>query len=336
MQLQLKTKLKGPAMTTSPAVLEQAALSVAAHHRIKRWLKPTPCIASRQPFTGETALFYKAENFQQTGSFKFRGALAKLTSLSTEIPAITASSGNHGLALATAAQITGHNLTVVLPETVALEKLSKIKALGVETILHSNDSGLAEQHAQTLATEQGKIYVSPYNDPQVIAGQGTIALELLEQLPRLDIVYVSIGGGGLISGIGSVIKAFSPQTRIVGVSATNSAALAASIRAGQMVEVTHSDTLADGCAGSVDDDSITLPLGTEVIDALINCSEDQIADGIRHVAWIEKMLVEGSAGLALAAWSADEAQHIGKVSAVILCGANFDRDRLAPIIGSTS
>ena len=111
--------------------------------------------------------------------------MSKLTSLSTDVPAITASSGNHGLALATAAQMTGHVLTVVLPETVAREKLSRIKALGVQTILHSNDSGLAEQHAQKLAKEQGIIYCSPYNDPQVIAGQGTIALELLQQLPHL-------------------------------------------------------------------------------------------------------------------------------------------------------
>lgn len=323
-------------MTASARVLEQAARSVAAHRRIKRWLTPTPCIASRQSFEGDTGLFYKAENFQQTGSFKFRGALSKLTSLSTDVPAITASTGNHGFAIATAAQMTGHELTIVLPETVAREKLSKIKALGVETILHSNDAQLAEQHARSLAKEQGKIYVSPYNDPQVIAGQGTIALELLDQLPRLDTVYISVGGGGLISGMGSVLKAFSPQTRVVGVSAKNSAALAASIRAGRIIEVTHSDTLADGCGGGVDADSITLPLGTEVIDEMIECSEDQIAEGLRHVAWTEKMLVEGSAGLALAAWQADAVQHKGKVSAVVLCGANFDRDRIAPVIGSLS
>ncbi len=321
-------------MTASSAVLEQAALSVAAHRRIKHWLTLTPCIPSRMSFDDDTGLVFKAENFQQTGSFKFRGALSKLTSLSTEVPAITASSGNHGLALATAAQMTGHDLTVVLPETVAREKLSRIKALGVETILHSNDAGLAEQHAQQLAKEQGKIYVSPYNDPQVIAGQGTIALELLEQLPRLDVVYVSIGGGGLISGIGAVLKAFSPTTRLVGVSAINSAAMAASIRAGHNVEVTHTDTLADGCAGGIDEGSITLPLGSEVIDELIDCTEDKIADGIRHMAWTEKMLVEGSAGLAQAAWEADAPNRTGKVSAVILCGANFDRDRIAPVIGA--
>ncbi|MEO9649228.1 MAG: pyridoxal-phosphate dependent enzyme [Roseobacter sp.] len=321
-------------MTASPAVLEQAALSVIAHRRIKHWLTPTPCIPSRTSFDDNTQLVFKAENFQKTGSFKFRGAISKLTSLSTDVPAITASSGNHGLALATAAQMTGHDLTVVLPETVAQEKLTRIKALEVETILHSNDSGLAEQHAQKLAKEQGKIYCSPYNDPQVIAGQGTIALELLEQLPRLDVVYVSIGGGGLISGIGSVLKAFSPGTRLVGVSAINSAAMAASIRAGRTVEVTHTDTLADGCAGGIDEGSITLPLGGEVIDELIDCDEEQIAAGMRHMAWTEKMLVEGSAGLAQAAWQTDVANRTGKVSVVILCGANFDRDRIAPVIGS--
>tara|TARA_B100000497_G_scaffold3174_1_gene3444 strand:+ start:378 stop:1346 length:969 start_codon:yes stop_codon:yes gene_type:complete len=321
-------------MSASSTVLQQAALSVSAYSRIKPWLSPTPCIPSRQVLTEKTELYYKADNFQKTGSFKFRGALSKLTSMSTDIPAITASSGNHGLGLSTAAKLTGHNLTVVLPETVAREKLDKIKALGVETILHSNDSGIAEQHAQKLAKEQGKIYVSPYNDPQIIAGQGTLAIELLDQLPKLDVVYVSIGGGGLISGIGSVIKAFSPQTRVVGVSAKNSAELAASIRAGKMVKVDHHETLADGCAGGVDGDTITLGLGTEVIDDLIDCSEEQIEVGLQKIAWSEKMLVEGSAGLAYAAWEEDAQNNNSKISAVVLCGANFDKETLSPIFNS--
>lgn len=158
---------------------------------------------------------------------------------------------------------------------------------------------------------------------------------MLEQLPHLDVVYISIGGGGLVSGMGSVFKAFSPGTRIVGVSANNSAALAASIRAGRIVEVTHAETLADGCAGAVDEMSMTLSLGTEVIDDIIDCSEAQIADGLRHLAWGEKMIAEGSAGLAMAAWQADSQKRSGKVSAVVLCGANFDREKIAPIIGST-
>ncbi len=319
-------------MTISPAVLHQAALCVSAHRRIKPYLSQTPCIASRQTFSDDTGLFFKAENFQRTGSFKYRGALSKLTSLGTDTPVITASSGNHGLALSTAATMTGHKLTVVLPTTVAKEKLQKIEALGVDVILHSNDSGLAEQHAQTLAAQQGKVYVSPYNDEDVIAGQGTLALELLEQLPKLDAVFVSVGGGGLISGIGAVIKAFSPKTRVIGVSASNSAELAASIRAGKSVNVEHSPTLADGCAGGVDQDSLTLQLGREVIDELIDCSEDDIADGVRALAWEEKMLVEGSAGLALAPWRAARSKYAGLTSAVVLCGANFDKDVIAPVI----
>jgi threonine dehydratase len=318
-------------MKPSPAVLEQAALSVAARRRIGRFLNTTPCIPSRTVFEEGTELLFKAENFQRTGSFKFRGALSKLTSLSTDTPIVTASSGNHGLALATAAQMTGHTLTVVLPETVASEKLDRISALGVETILHSRDPGLAEQHAQDIARKNRNVYVSPYNDRAVIAGQGTIALEILEQVPKLDTVYVSIGGGGLISGVGSVLKAFSPSTRVVGVSAANSAALAASIRSGKIVEITHSDTLADGCAGAVDVGAITLPLATEVVDDLVDCSETQIAEAVRSLAWNEKMLVEGSAGLAFAAYQADSG-ITGKISAVILCGANFDRERIASVI----
>ncbi|MFT6677269.1 MAG: threonine dehydratase [Sulfitobacter sp.] len=324
-------------MTLPPEIAQQAAqqaaLSMIARRRIAHWLPSTPCLASKRSFEGDTALYFKAENFQRTGSFKFRGALAKLTSLPVETPVITASSGNHGIALATAARITGHQLSVVLPETVAKDKLSKIKALGVEVILHSDDSGLAERHARSLAASRGQTYVSPYNDAQIIAGQGTLALELLEQLPRIDNIFVSLGGGGLISGIGSVFKTYSPATRIIGVSARNSAALDASVKAGKTVDVMHSETLADGCAGGIDVASITVPLARAVVDDFILCSEAQIARGLRHMAWQEKLLVEGSAGLALAPWLDDPAAYAGQVSVVVLCGANFDRDTIAPVLG---
>jgi threonine dehydratase len=317
----------------SPSVLQQAVLSVAARRRIQPWLTATPCLESRRVFDDGTRLLFKAENFQRTGSFKFRGALSKLTTLATDTPVITASSGNHGLALATAASLTGHQLSVVLPENVVRDKLDKISALGVEVILYSNDAGQAEIRAQELAQEQGKIYVSPYNDPDIIAGQGTLALELLEQATALDAVYVSMGGGGLISGVASVIKAFSPDTRVIGVSASNSAALAASVRAGRVVEVEHSDTLADGCAGGIDADTITLALATEAVDEIIECTEQQIADAMRVLAWQEKMLVEGSAGLALAAWL-DSSNTAAKTSAVVLCGANFDQAQVASVLST--
>lgn len=341
------------AMTTIPsAVRTQADLSTKALARTIDWLTPTPCIAARQSFAPSPApaqsqhpaagagLYFKAENFQRTGSFKFRGALSKLTRLDVGTPVITASSGNHGLALAVAASITGHRLRIVLPQNVATDKHNKIKTLGVETILHSNDAGLAEEHAQEIAQERGLVYVSPYDDELIIAGQGTIALELLQQLPEIDTVFVSMGGGGLVSGIGSVLKVHSPNTRLVGVSATNSAALAASIRAGTVVQVDHTDTLADGCAGSVSEGSMTLPLASAVVDEMIECSEQEIADALRTIAWRENMLVEGSAALAYAAYRKysqrqnDEKKPDETTSVVILCGANFDRSVVEPILSS--
>ena len=167
-----------------------------------------------------------------------------------------------------------------------------------------------------------------------MAGQGTIGLELLEQLPQIDNVFVSMGGGGLISGIGSVLNAFSPETNIIGVSATNSATLAASIEKGHIVETRHLQTLADGCAGGVDDNALTLPIATEVIDRVIHCSEDQIAIALRLMAWADNMIVEGAAALALAGYLADTDAYIGQTSVIVLCGANFDKKVIQPIICS--
>lgn len=320
-------------MTASARVLAQAAQSVAARRRIGQALVQTPCLQSRDLLAPGTELYLKAENLQRTGSFKLRGALAKLSALPTDTPVITASSGNHGIACSHAAKVTRHDLTVVLPEGVAREKLAKIQSYGVKTILVPGDAGRAEQHAQVLAAKGAYVYVSPYNDEMVIAGQGTIGLELLEQLLTIDNLFISMGGGGLISGIGSVIKAFSPRTRIIGVSAQNSAALAASMKAGRVVETEHLATLADGCAGGVDEDAITLPLAMEVVDEVIHCTEEQIAGAIRALAWTEKMLVEGAAALALAPYRMRPDAYAGQVNVVVLCGANFDASVLAPIVG---
>lgn len=313
-------------------------MSVAAYRRIRRWLQPTPCLPSRQG-SDTGVLYLKAENFQRSGSFKYRGALAVLTSLPTDEPVITASSGNHGLALATAAAATGHSVSVVLPVNVAKQKHRQLAQLGTDIILHAEDAGEAELHAQHLARQRGIRYVSPYDDSEVIAGQGTIALELLQQLSGIDAVYVSMGGGGLISGIGAVLKAYSPATRVVGVSAANSAALAASIDAGKVISVEHRDTLADGCAGSIAANTITLPLATQVIDETIVCSESEISNALRALAWQDNLLVEGSAGLAMAGWQRQvaEIKHQSTAAAamtrvVILCGGNFDHEVIAPVV----
>jgi threonine dehydratase len=320
--------------TPSDLILRSAARSVATQRKIAGFVRHTPVIASRSALPAGTKLLYKAENFQTTGSFKFRGACAKLSSVPVETPVVTASSGNHGIACSEAAQQTGHKLTVVLPETVIDKKRKAIESYGTRVIIAGADSSLAEVEARKLAQTEGYTYVSPYNDPVVIGGQGTIALELLSQCVQVDNVFVSMGGGGLISGIGAVLKAFSPDTRIIGVSATHTAALAASIKAGKIVETDHFDTLADGVAGGVDEGSITLPMATEVIDDIVHCEEDQIAEALRVLAWTDNMLVEGAAALALAPLLAMPDRYAGKTNVVLLCGANYDQSRLSEVLQS--
>jgi threonine dehydratase len=320
---------------------ETAASAVQARNRISPHIYKTPLIPARsqenstKPSTG-TRILFKAENFQRTGSFKLRGAMSKLSAFSgSGNKLITASSGNHGIAAACAAQTLGRDLTVVLPENVVPAKLQKIKSYGVPVILHGRETGLAEQHAQRLAASGLYSYVSPYNDPDIIAGQGTIALELLEQCEAgvaVDNIFIAMGGGGLISGIGSVMKAFNPRTKIWGVAAENSKALAASIAAGRVAEVEHRDTLADAVAGGMDADSVTLPLAMAVVDETVECNEDEIREAIRVLAFEENMIVEGSAALAFAGFRKVLDLVQGETSVVVLCGANYDRDSIKGVI----
>lgn len=317
----------------SGTVQEAAARSVQARRRIRPHIYETPLLPSRRiGRETESSVFFKAENFQLTGSFKIRGATSKMTALGTERGVITASSGNHGIASAQAARSIGQALSVVLPESVAPAKLERIRSFGVDVILHGAESGAAELHAQREAASRGLVYVSPYNDPDVVAGQGTIGLELLEQADHIDNVFIAMGGGGLISGIGAVLKSFSPRTRIYGVAARNSAALAASMAAGRVVETDHLDTLADGVAGGMDEDSITLPLAMSVIDEVVDCDEGEIGLALKDLAFKENQIVEGAAALALAGFLKVAGRCRGQINVVVLCGANFDRDKIFSIL----
>lgn len=318
-----------------PTYLETAAQAVQARARIRSHVYQTPVIPSRKNTDSNgTKLLFKAENFQLTGSFKLRGAMSKMSAQpsNNDQRLITASSGNHGIGAALAAHALSKNLTVVLPETVVPAKLKKIQSYGVDVILHGAETGLAEQHAQKLAASGEYTYISPYNDPDIVAGQGSIGLEILEQCPEVDNIFISMGGGGLISGIGSVCKAFSPKTKIYGVSAINSKALAESMKVGRVVETEHLDTLAEAVAGGMDEDSITLPLAMSVVDDVIECSEDDIIAALKDIAFEENMIVEGSAALALAGYTKVAEKVAGQTSIIVLCGANFDQERLTRII----
>lgn len=310
----------------SDLFLASAARSVRVHRLIQPHIYETPLLPARRD-----GLWFKAENFQLTGSFKIRGAAAVMSTVPSGQRLITASSGNHGIGSACAAQSLGRKLIVVLPESVVTEKLARIRSYGVEVVLHGAETGLAEQHAQQLARDTGARYISPYNDPDVIAGQGTIGLELLKQAPQIDNLFVAMGGGGLISGIGSVIKAFSPATRIIGAAAEASQALALSMRAGHVVECEHLESLADAVAGGIDDDTLTLPMAQAVVDEVVTCSEFEILAALRSLAQDETLLVEGAAALAMAAFQNMGAATKGKINVVVLCGGNYDGARIRPL-----
>ncbi|KAI0435452.1 threonine dehydratase [Xylaria sp. FL1042] len=303
-----------------------AAHAVQARSRIRTHIYQTPLVPSRTTTRNSSSkVLFKLENFQKTGSFKIRGAMSKLSARPDHGRLITASSGNHGIGAAFAAQALSKQLTIVLPETVVPEKLEKIKSYGVDVILHGSETGLAEQHAQQLAKSQDYTYVSPYNDPDIIAGQGTVGLEILEQCDQVDNIFVSMGGGGLISGIGAVIKAFSPRTKIYGVAATSSKALAESMAAGHVVETEHHNTLADAVAGGIDADTITLPLAMSVVDYVVECDEEDIKAALQELAYKENMIVEGSAALTLAGFNKVAQTLANEISVIVVCGGNFDR-----------
>lgn len=320
----------------SMSLQEIAASAVQVRSRIRHHIYQTPLIPARQIGHDHDAMvLFKAENFQRTGSFKIRGALSKLSSPTVQGQRlITASSGNHGIGAAFASKVLSKNLTIVLPETVVQKKLEDIKALGVDVILHGAETGQAEQYARQLALSEGYTYISPYNDLDVIAGQGTIGLEILEQLDEVHNVFISMGGGGLLSGIGSVFKAFRPQTMIYGVAASNSKALAASIAAGHVVRTPHFPTLAEAVAGGIDEDTVTLPLASSVADNIIECDEAEILRSVKALATQENMITEGSAALALAGFNKVAKTLTGQTSVIILCGGNVDHVFIAKVVCS--
>lgn len=319
-------------MADKADLLSYAAGSMRAATRLEGLIRRTPLIAANAIGDG---LYFKCENFQLGNSFKARGAFSKLTALEEigdRSETITASSGNHGVASSIAARRLGRALSVVLPHNVSPAKLRRIQDLGVETILHGAESGEAEIFARAESARRGLVYVSPYNDPDIVAGQGTIGVELMSDLSRIDTVFISMGGGGLIGGIGAVLKSFRPDIQIIGCAAANSMALAKSMHAGKVVEVIHRETLADGVAGGMDDDAITLPLARAVINDIVVCDEDEIASALARLAYEERLFVEGAAGLALAGYLKLRASRELGASVVILCGANFEPAALMKVI----
>jgi threonine dehydratase len=295
---------------------------------IARHLEPTPIV--RSPVLGPDVVL-KLETVQPTGSFKVRGALvavAKAIAHDRTIPFVTASAGNHGLGLAFAATAYGATATVVVPTNASPPKRTALERFDVTVIATGTTYDEAEAHALSLA-DTGATFVSPYNDPDTIAGQGTIALELFDQKPNLRTIIVPIGGGGLISGIG-LAATLRSDIRIVGVEASASPAMLAAIDGGT-TDIVVAPTLADGLAGNLEPGSVTVDLVRRHVADIVTVTEDEIIDAIRFLVREHGLIVEGSGAVGVAALL-QQRVAIDGAAAVLLTGRNIAADVIARLI----
>lgn len=306
-----------------------------AYRRIQPYIRQTylehsPCYSE---LLGAN-VYLKCENLQLSGSFKLRGALNKYLSLSSEDRAhgvVAASTGNHGKAVAYAAKSTSGKVDIFVPGNADPTKQEAIRRLGATIHRVGADCIESESAAREFAEQQKSTYISPYNDPQVIAGQGTVGLEICEQIGQVDAVFASVGGGGLISGVASYIKSQFPNCQLIGCSPENSKVMFESWQAGKLLDLPSKDTLSDGTAGGVELDSITFDLCRDLIDEFVAVSESDIATHLVDFIQQHSMLIEGSAAVALASAAKLKTAFSGKNVVVILCGANISPRRLQDV-----
>ncbi len=281
-------------------------------------------------------VFLKLETLQPTFSFKIRGALNAVLALVDRHglhppPLVTASAGNHGQALAFAARAAGLRLTVYAPEAAPRAKKEAIRRMGAE-LIGCADYDEAESRAKQHGATGAALFISPYSDPDVIAGAGTIGLELLEQHPRLDAIVVPVGGGGLVSGIAIAVKGSQSKTEVVGVEVEASCPFRQGLAAGQIVSIDVGTTLADGLSGNLDPDTITFDIVRTHVDRLSLVSETQLRDAVAGVFKEERLIAEGAGAAGVAAVAGHAVELKGRQTAVILSGANIDAEVLTSLI----
>jgi threonine dehydratase len=271
----------------------------------------------------------KIESLNLTNSFKIRGALNAALRLSegidTDPPTIVAASaGNHGRSLALATEELGIPCVIFTPKTAPEAKQAAIRRHGA--ILHSDceDYDEAERRAKEFARQENATYVSPYNDRDVIAGAGTIGIEIVEAMPTFDVLVVPLGGGGLASGVGLAVKAAAPHATIVGVEVEASSPFSISLEAGRITEITPRASLADGLVGNLEAGSMTFPLVKQVVDYVVTISEDELARAMTGLATEERLIVEGAGAAATAAIMAGKASAAGQNVIALVTGGNVD------------
>ena len=280
-------------------------------------------------------IFLKLENLQTTGSFKLRGATNRLMTLGDDERAkgcVAASSGNHGAAVACAMQKLGTQGVIFVPEQTSDAKTDKIRSYDGDVRYFGTDGLDTEQHAREYAGENGMLYLSPYNDEQVVAGQGTCGIEIFEQLPEVDAVFIAVGGGGLIGCVGAVLNAQNPNIRVYGCQPCASAVMALSVEAGKILDIPSDPTLSDGTAGGIEADAITFALNQAVVDEWIQVDEQQIADAMRLYMHTEGHKIEGAAGVAVAGLLAAKDRIAGQNVVLVVCGGNISDEKLAEVM----
>ncbi len=321
-------------LTFSPT---DAAREVAlAEPRIRRYVRETPLEAAPL-LSRETGadVHLKLECVQVTGSFKARGAFNKLLSLDEAERGrgiVAASTGNHGLATAHALALLGIAGEIFLPSSVSPAKLEGLKARGARVRLVDDDPGVVETVARRDAERTGRVYVSPYNDPRVIGGQGTVAVELLRQLDGLDVVFVPVGGGGLIGGIAAHLKAQAPKVHVVGCQPAACPIMEESVKAGRIVELPSGPSLSDATVGLVEAGAITLPVCQACVDEWMVLDEPAIRTALRLVLERQSLLIEGAAALPVAGLLAAGRRWQGARVALVLSGSHIALPTLAGVL----
>lgn len=325
-------------MTAHPAldiedILDEARL---AETRIRPYVRETPLEYS--PYLSrlsQSDVYLKLENQQMTGSFKLRGAANKLLSLTAherKAGAVTASTGNHGHAVAYLTDLLGIPGTIYLPKTTIAEKIDTLKMYQPEIRFHGTDCLEAETAARQAAAGSGQAFISPYNDPQVIAGQATVAIEMLRQADRIDTVLAPVGGGGLISGIAAWLKHTEQEIDVFGCQPEQSRVMYESLKAGQIVDMESLPTLSDGTAGGIEEGALTFDICRRHVDDIFLLAEAEIRDALKLILVKHHVLIEGAAALPVAALLQNARRWHGKKVVLVLSGSKISLDTLRTIV----
>ncbi len=306
-----------------------------AHGVIKPHIRETGVERARPLESAAGEVWLKLECHQVTGSFKARGALHRFSVLSEQERAqgvVACSAGNHGLGVAMASEVYGVASTIFLPRCVdpARKRMLEEHTCSVHVIGDTYDE--CEAKARKVASETGRTFVSPYNDPWVITGQGTIASELFEQLPHVDVVLVAVGGGGLVAGVAAYLKAVKPSIRVVGVSPANSAGMYDKVTGISSDFAAHLETLADSTAGSVEDGSITIDMCKGLVDQWILVEESDISAAMRYLFYEHRLVVEGAGALTVAAYLKERLRLADYTCVLLVCGSNIDPENFLRIM----